>query len=88
MSLLASVQQFTCHKHCMPDKVRDREDIAVKQEVTWWYVWTSECNHSTTPHVCPVLAQVSLPAKHVNLHELVLSEVEQALHDAIFRQSR
>ena len=43
---------------------------------------------STTPHVCPVLAQVSLPAKHVNLHELVLSEVEQALHDAIFRQSR
>ena len=39
-------------------------------------------------YVFPVLPQVSLPAKHVNLHELVLSEVEQALHDTLFRQSR
>ena len=47
------------------------------------------CNrYCCTVNVFLVLPQVSLPAKHVSLHELVLSEVEQALHDAIFQQSR
>ena len=42
----------------------------------------------STVNVFPVWPQVSLPTKHVTLHELVLSEVEQALHDTIFQECR
>ena len=44
--------------------------------------------YCSTVNVFPVWPQVSLPTKHVTLHELVLSEVEQALHDAIFQECR